>query len=40
MGGRIGFDSVEGQGACFWFELPVAAPAPHDPDSPSPEHLA
>ena len=29
MHGRIGFDSVEGQGACFWIELPCCPePAP------------
>ncbi|WP_372876996.1 sensor histidine kinase, partial [Pseudomonas sp.] len=27
MGGQIGFDSVTGQGATFWFELPLEVPA-------------
>jgi signal transduction histidine kinase len=27
MGGRIGFESEPGQGACFWIELPIARSA-------------
>ncbi|WP_372876994.1 ATP-binding protein [Pseudomonas sp.] len=30
MGGRIGFDSPPGQGATFWFELPLAESAKTD----------
>ena len=33
MGGRIGIDSVEGQGSCFWFELPLAETAESPPAS-------
>jgi two-component system sensor histidine kinase RpfC len=28
MGGRIGFESLEGQGSRFWVEIPFSAPAP------------
>ena len=31
MGGRIGFDSIEGTGSSFWFELPLAFGEPEKP---------
>ncbi|HVV00518.1 MAG TPA: ATP-binding protein [Verrucomicrobiae bacterium] len=34
MGGRVGLDSEEGKGACFWFELPMA-PAQTAPERES-----
>ncbi len=30
-GGSIGFDSGEGEGSTFWFELPVNRPGPREP---------
>jgi len=36
MGGRIGYDSLEGRGSRFWVEVPFAAPAPAARPGPSP----
>lgn len=38
MGGEVGVHSVDGQGACFWAELPLptASPAAAEPERPPP----
>ena len=40
MGGRIGFDSVEGAGATFWVELPLARDANVNPSGSEPRSAA
>ncbi len=38
MGGRIGFESVEHEGSCFWVELPFAVVQPHEEESDEHAH--
>ncbi|WP_295389595.1 ATP-binding protein [uncultured Thiodictyon sp.] len=35
MGGEIGVDSGEGDGSCFWFELPIIRAATLEPPAPT-----
>ncbi|ANY87006.1 MULTISPECIES: ATP-binding protein [Pseudomonas] len=40
LGGRIGLDSVEGQGSCFWFELDLACGRQPETQAPVSQGLA